>query len=359
MLSYRQVAVQPILIPVPVSGDSWQSAVCLEMSRSGFYSFSSENVTSLPVTGSGSGASFYSLESNDARYVIKIAFGGSPRKRVQEEMGAYKILQEKPWTLPYLTPLLLEKTSFSCLVLPFLEGKCTSEVVRWDTGKEIYRDIFAQGIGGLLTLYKDTCRVCPNPIAWFNEKTISYVLDPLKNQKEFLEDRRLSGLLINGVPISNCIPFFESLGGHGDYLIPQDLREAIQLVLSPRYMAEVPTDPNTLNEMAVIKDGKLTVHWIDPGRVEDAQLAYPLIKHEGMFAHVLPYILQNELVVHLETPGNYAISLQDVTLSDGFLRSKSLHGLSEVMARLESHPSGKILVENRPFFKMGLLQNRV
>lgn len=122
-------------------------------------------------------------------------------------------------------------------------------------------------------------------------KTIALALDPIQmyRQKSQYDWLRMPEILVNFILFKNGISVFESLQER------QGTQNAVhikQCLLSPRYVAEVPTDPNLLNEM-VSSAGE--VYWIDPGRVEQAQLSYPLIKHEGPFAHMLPYVLQGEL----------------------------------------------------------------
>ena len=364
-MAYKIVAVQPLVVDVQAYLCSDPQTYPVVEIRNGilpvsfldvFQSDSSKmEIAPLVVTGSGSGASFFSLTSGTLRYIMKAAWEGPPRRRVQEEMAAYRALKTKGWDLPYLTPFLLEETSLSCLILPFLEGETTANLLRSEHGKDCYGEVFEQGIGKLLTLYKETCHVCENPRDWFISKTIAHALDPLQSAVSFHEEMGQSVLTFNGVEVPNGLSFFRTLGGAGDYPKSDAVREAIQWVLSPRYMAEVPTDPNTLNEMVLVKDGGVTVHWIDPGRVEESQLAYFFIKHEGMFAHVLPYMLQQELDIHVSSAGNYQIALPSPHDPSSFQRSKDLQGMSAVMSRLESHPAGNALLEQRPFFKVHFL----
>lgn len=147
-------------------------------------------------------------------------------------MVAYRTLKTKVWDLPYLTPVLLEATSFSCWVLPFLEGETTAHLLRSEHGKDRYGEVFEQGIGKLLTLYNQTCHVCEAPTQWFASKTIAHAPDPLQSAVSFHEEMRQSVLTFNRVEFPTWA-FFRTLGGAGDYPMSDAVRDAIQWVLSP------------------------------------------------------------------------------------------------------------------------------
>lgn len=301
------------------------------------------------VTGSGSGASFFTCkdagaEASDA-YLIKAAMLDSPAARVREEIKAYHILQESYSDLPYLRPVKMEELPYPYLILPFLTGQSTSELVRRNISEREYSDIFNQGIGVLLARYQRTAELCINPLLWFSERTIGHGMSPVAKLDTSLLDFRAERLVFNGLCIPNGLSFFSELGATASHL-------EFSWILSPRYLSVIPTDPNTLNEMVLMTGSGNRVNWIDPGRVELAQLVYPLIKHDGPFAHLLPYILNHELQVTSGEGCTVLLSRMDV---DGFESSKKLHSMTAVMSRLADHVSGGELLRERPFFKVHFL----
>jgi len=348
-MNHKHVATVPMGSPISVLTRSLSLGdfSFLEKVADDIMPFLARTIQAYDVSGSGSGASFFTCDSGGVgAYLIKTALSGLPASRVVEEIAAYRILKEIYSDLPYLTPVKMEDSPYPYLVLPFLKGQPTSELVRRNMSKTAYLDVFNQGIGALLTRYQDTAKVCPDPLRWFRERTIGYGVAPVATLDTSLLDFRAETLVLNGIRLLNGFSFFAKLGCENS--------SDSAWLLSPRYLAKVPTDPNTLNEMIVMTDAGPRVSWIDPGRVELAQVVYPLIKHDGPFAHLLPYSLNHELHVTVTGEG-YDIALLPHVNVDGFESSKELHSMTAAMSRLEGHMSGGALLAERPFFEVHFL----
>lgn len=322
-------------------------------------SFPCDEVSSFSAKGSGSGSAFFLLTINAKPHIAKCAFPDMPplvHQRLNEEIETYIALmqlRENGFSMPYVRPLVLTKEPFAMIVLPFVSGISTAMLVRDPRAGEIYPSIFMQGIGRLLTYYRTHQKPCLDPVAWFQQNTIEKALQPLRDKQALFPDV-LPTLCINGVSIENGLVFFQKLGSEG-CATSDPVVKMMRQILFPRFYAEMTTDPNALNEIINPETGELCC--IDPGRLEKAQFVYPLIKHEGSFAHALPFVLNNELTIQIEaksheeepTPENWIVSCKDEH-REGYARSKALHTLPAVMSRLESHSDGKQLLASRPFF---------
>ena len=237
-------------------------------------------------------------------YIFK-SMPPSPLRNMNEEINAYEAIEEH-----HLTDLYVKKIASGTdwLILTVAPGQLLS--TRLIDGHISVDEYDKLSENKLTILFNHFRKLETPPLLEGKEhvqkETVLKVLNRMSEaEKQTTSPHYLtaSTTKINQVDYQNPLGFFLALCKPEDIpenlaYIPRDQEtarniEKLLLLLRPRTLSFIPTDPNPLNET----DQMQLPSWFDPGRFEVCQLSYPLCKREGPFAHYFLLLAENRFEI--------------------------------------------------------------
>lgn len=189
-------------------------------------------------------------------------------------------------------------------------------------------------------------------------ETLGKVLDRLSKTPKSFDMLRDKTIKCFDLELRNPTFFFSELQNpeersHPSVFFTPDIAEKILMLLQPRSLAPLPTDPSPTNA-TVGKNQSLLGTWFDPGRIEMSQLSYPLSKHEGPFAQLFIFIIADHYDLISDSQGGFALQFKNIN-PEAWQTLKAIHSEPEIYKRLNECESGKELLSKKPFFLLQLI----
>ena len=327
------------------------------------------NFTEFRPDGSGSGAEFYQFHTSQGiEYLMKVGSANVMRGEIDTFRKMSHLAEDHPVRKSHLEPVFsLEPAAdrVGIIVMRKLDAHTTfDEMLAKDADPEFFNLIFKQGIGMFIQSFWEHQVPCENPREWFFEKTVDNVLNPLTDllrrtgtefQANASAEMTQDQVMLNGVKLPNCLDFLAALKGiKVGAGISATTIEIIRKILYIRFLVDIETtsDPNLFNEMVSTVNGEPRVTFIDPGRLEprkQVQVAAVLVKHDGPFALMLPFVLKKW--ARLTETGDLDFGPHQAN----FEKFKHIHDVLSMMNRYQGLEAGAQLMAQRPFFMIHLL----